>query len=84
PQPIESLGWGLSLTVGSSLLNWALAQRMMIGAREHRSIALEADARHLYTDVWTSGGVVLGLVVVHFTGWLVLDPLIAIAVALNI
>ena len=84
PQPIELLGWGLTLTVASSLLNWALARRMMVGAREHRSIALEADARHLYTDVWTSGGVVLGLVVVHLTGWLVLDPLIAIAVALNI
>ncbi len=84
PQPIESLGWGLSLTIASSLLNRALAHRMMIGAREHRSIALEADARHLYTDVWTSGGVVLGLVIVHLTGWLVLDPLIAIAVALNI
>ena len=84
PQPIESLGWGLSLTVASSLLNWALAHRMMIGARAHRSIALEADARHLYTDVWTSVGVVLGLVIVHLTGWLVLDPLIAIAVALNI
>ena len=84
PQPIESLGWGLSLTIASSLLNWALAHRMMIGARAHRSIALEADARHLYTDVWTSVGVVLGLVIVHLTGWLVLDPLIAIAVALNI
>jgi divalent metal cation (Fe/Co/Zn/Cd) transporter len=47
-------------------------------------MALEADARHLYTDVWTSGGVVVGLVGVHFTGWLVLDPVIAIAVALNI
>jgi len=84
PQPIESLGWGLILTVASSLLNWALARRMMIGSREHRSIALEADARHLYTDVWTSAGVVVGLIVVHLTGWLVLDPLIAVAVALNI
>ena len=84
PQPIEQLGWGLALTVASSLLNWALAHRMMVGSLEHRSIALEADARHLYTDVWTSGGVVLGLVIVHLTGWLVLDPLIAIAVALNI
>ena len=84
PQPIESLGWGLLLTVASSLLNWLLARRMMIGSREHRSIALEADARHLYTDVWTSAGVVLGLIVVHLTGWLVVDPLIAIAVALNI
>ena len=84
PQPIVSLGWGLVLTVGSSLLNWLLARRMMIGSREHRSIALEADARHLYTDVWTSAGVVAGLIVVHLTGWLVLDPLIAVAVALNI
>lgn len=83
-QPLEQLGWGLTLTVASSLLNWALARRMMIASREHRSIVLEADARHLYTDVWTSGGVVVGLVVVHFTGWLWLDPLIAICVALNI
>jgi cation diffusion facilitator family transporter len=84
PQPLERLGWGLSLTIVSSALNWALARRMMIAAREHRSIALEADARHLYTDVWTSAGVVVGLAVVHVTGWLVLDPLIAIAVAANI
>ena len=84
PQPLERLGWGLALTVLSSALNWALARRMMVASREHRSIALEADARHLYTDVWTSAGVVVGLVVVHFTGWLALDPIIAIAVAANI
>ncbi|HEX7439844.1 MAG TPA: cation diffusion facilitator family transporter [Caldimonas sp.] len=83
-QPLELLGWGLTLTVASSLLNWALARRMMVASRTHRSIVLEADARHLYTDVWTSGGVVVGLVVVYFTGWLWLDPLIAICVALNI
>ncbi len=83
-QPLELLGWGLTLTVASSLLNWALARRMMVASREHRSIVLEADARHLYTDVWTSGGVVVGLIVVHFTGWLWLDPLIAVCVALNI
>jgi cation diffusion facilitator family transporter len=84
PQPLQSLGWGLGLAVASSGLNWALAARMMVASREQRSIALEADARHLYTDVWTSGGVVLGLVLVHFTGWLWLDPLLAIGVALNI
>jgi cation diffusion facilitator family transporter len=83
-QPLELLGWGLTLTVASSLLNWALAGRMMVASREHRSIVLEADARHLYADVWTSGGVVVGLIVIHFTGWLWLDPLIAICVALNI
>lgn len=84
PQPLESLGWGLALSVASSVLNGLLAQRMMIASREHRSIALEADARHLYTDVYTTAGVVVGLVLVHFTGWLWLDPLLAIGVALNI
>jgi cation diffusion facilitator family transporter len=57
---------------------------MLRKAREARSMALEGDARHLFTDVWTSVGVVLGLVAVQFTGWLWLDPVIAIAVALNI
>ena len=84
PQPLESLGWGLALAVLSSALNGVLAWRMMAASREHRSIVLEADARHLYTDVWTSAGVVVGLIGVHFTGWLWLDPLLAIFVALNI
>ncbi len=84
PQPLQSLGWGLGLAVVSSGLNWALASRMMAASREQRSIVLEADARHLYTDVWTSAGVVLGLVLVHLTGWLWIDPLLAIGVALNI
>jgi len=84
PQPLESLGWGLALAVGSSALNWLLAHRMMSASVEHRSIALEADARHLYTDVWTSAGVVVGLAAVWFTGWTWLDPLLAIGVALNI
>ncbi|MBX3641964.1 MAG: cation transporter [Rubrivivax sp.] len=84
PQPLESLGWGLGLSVLSSALNAALAWAMLRKAREHRSIALEADARHLFTDVWTSAGVVLGLLAVMATGWLWLDPLVAIAVALNI
>ena len=84
PQPLESLGWGLSLSLLSSALNAALAWAMLRKAREHRSIALEADARHLFTDVWTSAGVVLGLLAVMATGWLWLDPLVAIAVAGNI
>ena len=84
PQPLESLGWGLALAVASSALNGLLARRMMAASREHRSIVLEADARHLYTDVWTSAGVVTGLVLVHLTGWLWLDPVLAIGVALNI
>jgi len=84
PQPLESLGWGLALSVLSSVLNGVLAWRMLQASREHRSIALEADARHLMTDVWTTAGVVLGLVLVMFTGWYWLDPLLAVGVALNI
>ena len=62
PQPLEAPGWGLALSVFSSALNGVLAWAMMRKAREHRSMALEADARHLITDVWTSVGVVVGLV----------------------
>ncbi|MBU3739280.1 MAG: cation transporter, partial [Rhodoferax sp.] len=84
PQPIESVGWGLALSVLSSALNGLLAWIMFGAARRHRSIALEADARHLVTDVWTSVGVVVGIAAVGFTGWLWLDALVAIGVALNI
>ena len=84
PQPLEQLGWGLALSVGSSVLNGVLAWVMLRAARVHRSMALEGDARHLFTDVWTSAGVVLGLALAGATGWLWLDPLVAIGVALNI
>ncbi|MDP9898290.1 cation diffusion facilitator family transporter [Variovorax ginsengisoli] len=84
PQPLEQLGWGLALSIVSSGFNAALALVLFRAARAHRSIALEADARHLVTDVWTSAGVVIGIIAVHFTGWLWLDPLLAIGVALNI
>lgn len=84
PQPIEQVGWGLALSVVSSVLNGLLAWVMFRAAREHRSIALEADARHLVTDVWTSVGVVVGIALVHVTGWLWLDPLVAMGVAANI
>jgi cation diffusion facilitator family transporter len=84
PQPLEAVGLGLALSLVSSALNGALAFAMLRKAREHRSMALEADARHLVTDVWTSIGVVAGLVAVQLSGWLWIDPLVAIAVALNI
>jgi cation diffusion facilitator family transporter len=84
PQPLEQIGWGLALSVISSLFNWALAWMMMQSGEQHRSMALEGDARHLMTDVWTSAGVVVGVGLVAFTGWTWLDPAVAIAVALNI
>ena len=84
PQPLEQLGLGLALSLVATALNGALAWAMLKKAREKRSMALEGDARHLFTDVWTSVGVVGGLVAIHLTGLLWLDPLIAAAVALNI
>jgi cation diffusion facilitator family transporter len=84
PQPLEGVGVGLALSIVSSVLNGLLAARMLAESRRHRSIALEADARHLFTDVWTSAGVVVGVVGVQLSGWLWLDPAVAIGVAINI
>ncbi len=84
PQPLQQLGLGIGLSVLSSMMNGALAFAMLRKAREHRSMALEGDARHLFTDVWTSAGVVIGLLAVQASGWLWLDPVIAILVAANI
>jgi cation diffusion facilitator family transporter len=84
PQPIEALGLGLGLSVLASVANGGLAWAMLRKAREARSVALEGDARHLFTDVWTTAGVVAGLGAVIATGWQWLDPVIAIAVAANI
>ena len=84
PQPLAQVGWGLGLSFASSVLNGVLAWVMFYAAKEHRSIALEADAKHLVTDVWTSAGVAVGIVLVQLSGWLWLDPLVAIGVALHI
>ncbi len=84
PQPVVELGWGLSLSVASSALNGLLAWVMFKVAKQQRSIALEADAKHLVTDVWTSAGVVIGLLLVLYTGWLWLDAVVAMGVAVNI
>ena len=84
PQPVEQIGLGVALSVLSSVLNGVLAVAMLRAARQHHSIALEADARHLLTDVATSAGVVIALLLMALTGWQWLDPAIAVAVALNI
>jgi cation diffusion facilitator family transporter len=84
PQPLEAIGLGIALAVVSSVLNGALAAAMLRQAKVERSMALEGDARHLFADVWTSAGVIAGLVAVKFTGWLWLDPVVAVCVALNV
>jgi cation diffusion facilitator family transporter len=84
PQPLERVGWGLATSVAASAINFGVARVLARAGREHRSIALEADARHLMADVWTSAGIVVGVAAVVATGWLWLDPLIALAVAAHI
>jgi cation diffusion facilitator family transporter len=84
PQPLEAPALGLALNVAASGINLAVALILIRAGKAHRSITLEADGRHLMTDVWTSAGVVLGVALVFATGWLVLDPLVALAVAIHI
>jgi cation diffusion facilitator family transporter len=84
PQPLEQLGAGLALSLLATLLNGGIGWILLRAGRRLNSITLRADAHHLFTDVWTSVGVILGIGLVKLTGWLVLDPLIAILVAVNI
>jgi cation diffusion facilitator family transporter len=84
PQPLENIGIGLSITLVATLINLIVGLILIRAGRQHHSIVLEADGRHLLTDVWTSVGVVLGVVIVGLTGWFTLDPIIALLVALNI
>ena len=84
PQPIEQLGIGLAVSVIASIINLATARILLVAGKQYRSITLEADAHHLMTDVWTSAGVIVGVGAVGLTGWLWLDPLLALIVAANI
>jgi len=84
PEPIEDVGIGVAVAVVASGINLAVARTLTAAGREHGSLTLEADGRHLMTDVWTSVGVVAGVAAVAITGWDPLDPLIALAVAANI
>jgi cation diffusion facilitator family transporter len=84
PRALEQLGVGLALTLLATLINFAVARKLLAAARQHDSIALEADAHHLMTDVWTSVGVALGIGGVAVTGWGWLDPVIALLVAAKI
>jgi cation diffusion facilitator family transporter len=84
PQPLERAGLGLAISLLASGVNLAVARVLLAAGRRHHSIALEADGHHLMTDVWTSAGVVAGIGLVAATGWLPLDPLVALAVAAQI
>lgn len=84
PRELEQLGIGLGVSTAASMINFIVARVLLREGRARRSITLEADAHHLMTDVWTSIGVIGGVAIAGFTGWRVLDPLVAIIVALNI
>jgi cation diffusion facilitator family transporter len=84
PRPLEELNLGLGLSVVASVVNLVVAWVILRAGRKHRSITLEANARHLLTDVWTSVGVIAGIGLVLLTGWQWLDPVVALLVAANI
>lgn len=84
PRELEQLGVGLGVSIVASVINLIVARILFDAGRKRNSITLEADARHLMTDVWTSVGVIGGVAVAGFTGWNILDPILAILVALNI
>lgn len=84
PKPLEAIGIGLGVSVVASIINFATARVLLKVGKKHHSVILEADAHHLMTDVWTSAGVIVGVGLVSFSGWLWLDPVIAIVVAINI
>lgn len=84
PQPVEEIGWGLALSIGATVLNLVVGLVLIRTGRTHRSITLEADGQHLLTDVWTTVGVVVGMGLMLLTGWLWIDPLVALLVGLNI
>ncbi|WP_188490566.1 cation diffusion facilitator family transporter [Williamsia phyllosphaerae] len=84
PSELDSVGLGLVISLVATAINGGVGVLLLRIGRRHRSLSLEADGKHLLTDVWTTAGVVVGVLLVALTGWLLLDPLIAIAVAVNI
>lgn len=84
PVPLERVGIGIAVSTVATVVNFVVARLLLRASRRYDSLALEADGRHLMTDVWTSGGVIVAIAVAAFTGWHVLDPIIALFVAANI
>ena len=84
PQPLERIGIGLVVTLAASVVNLVVARVLLRAGRRANSIALEADGQHLMTDVWTSVAVVIGVALVEPSGWVLLDPVVALAAAAHI
>lgn len=84
PRPLEELDFGMALSIFATLINLGTARILLHYGRKHNSITLEADAHHLMTDVWTTVGIVVGIILVKITNWQILDPIMAILVAISI
>ncbi len=84
PEPLQDVGVGLAISATAAVVNLLVSLRLRREGRQQHSFALVADAKHLMTDVWTSAGVLVGVALAGLTGWERLDPLIALAVGLNI
>jgi cation diffusion facilitator family transporter len=84
PQPIDNINTGLFFSLLASFVNLAVGLTLVRNGKKRNSFLLEADGKHLITDVWTSAGVVAAIVIVRFTGWLIVDPIIAVFVAVSI
>ena len=84
PEPLEQVGLGLIVSAAASLINLWVSRILSATGKRSGSVALQADANHLMTDVITTAGVLAGVVLVSLTGWMWLDPVIAILVAINI
>jgi cation diffusion facilitator family transporter len=84
PAPLESVGIGLAISTLASVINGAVGLLLIRAGRAHRSVTLTADGKHLLTDVWTSAGVIVAVLLVAVTGWERLDPIVASAVGVNI
>lgn len=84
PEPLAQLGLGLIISGAAALINLVVGRILLRASRQYHSIALEADAQHLLTDVWTSAGVLIGVGAVAVTGWEALDPIVALLAAAHI
>ena len=84
PAALESIGLGLAISTVATAVNWAVGLLLLRAGTAHRSVTLSADGKHLLTDVWTSVGVIIGVLLVGLTGWQRLDPIVAAIVGVNI